>query len=260
MSTPSAAAYVSTGGEINVFRAAHANGVPVMLTGPTGCGKTRLVEHIAAAFDRPLVTVTCHDDLTAADLVGRYLVQGGDVSWTDGPLTRAVREGAVCYLDEVIEARRDTLAVLHSLCDHRRTLYLERTGEALGAPAGFMLVCSYNPRARGAFKELKPSFRQRFVTVGLDYLEPESEADVVASEAGVSREIAVKLVAQANAMRDATDGAFAESPSTRLLVTTAGLVREGIGLEEAVQVGLLSPLAAPPAVEDAIRELIQASE
>ncbi len=137
-----------------------------MLTGPTGCGKTRLVEHLGARVGRPVVTISCHDDLTSSDLVGRFLVSGGDVAWQDGPLTRAVRQGAICYLDEVVEARHDSLAILHSLTDHRRTLFLDRQGEAVVAPDTFMLVCSYNPAYRSTLKELKPSFRQRFVTVG----------------------------------------------------------------------------------------------
>jgi MoxR-like ATPase len=161
-----------------------------MLTGPTGCGKTRLVEHMAEALERPLFTVSCHDDLTSIDLVGRFLVHGGDVEWIDGPLTRAVREGAVCYLDEVIEARRDTLAALHSLTDHRRSLYLDRTNERVRAADGFMLVCSYNPTSRSALKELKPSFRQRFVSLDLAYLPEEDEASVVAVETGVGPQVA----------------------------------------------------------------------
>src|SRR3990172_8880768 len=174
-----------------------------MLTGPTGCGKTRLVEHMAEVLERPLFTVSCHDDLTSSDLVGRFLVRGGDVEWIDGPLTRAVREGAVCYLDEVIEARRDTLAVLHSLTDHRRSLYLDRTNERVPAAEGFMLVCSHNPASRSALKELKPSFRQRFVSLDLDYLPEEDEAAVVTVETGVGAPVAKQLAHVASALRQA---------------------------------------------------------
>ncbi len=149
-----------------------------MLTGPTGCGKTRLVEHMGLLLRRPVVTISCHDDLTSSDLVGRFMVTGGDVVWTDGPLTRAVKAGAICYLDEVVEARHDSLAILHSLTDHRRALYLDRAGEVVQAPDSFMLVCSYNPAYRSSLKELKPSFRQRFVTLPMSYLPPEREAEV----------------------------------------------------------------------------------
>lgn len=250
--------YRPTGNEVQAVQAAYDRGLPVMLTGPTGCGKTRLVEYMAASLSRPLITVTCHDDLTTADLVGRYLVQGGEMRWIDGPLSRAVRQGAICYLDEVIEARRDTLAVLHALCDHRRTLYLERTGEEVQAPKEFMLVCSYNPRTRGAFKELKPSFRQRFITIGLDYLSPELEAAVVATEAGVNITLAERLVRYASAMRSGGQSTVAEAPSTRVLINSAGLIAQGLDEEAAIEIGLLAPLSAPRAVEDALRELIRA--
>ena len=156
-----------------------------MLTGPTGCGKTRLVEHMGGLLGRPVVTISCHDDLTSSDLVGRFMVTGGDVVWNDGPLTSAVKNGAICYLDEVVEARHDSLAVLHSLTDHRRALYLDRAGEVVKAPDAFMLVCSYNPAYRSSLKELKPSFRQRFVTLPMSYLPPDREAEVLVAEAGI---------------------------------------------------------------------------
>ena len=160
-----------------------------MLTGPTGCGKTRLVEHMGLLLRRPVVTISCHDDLTSSDLVGRFMVTGGDVVWTDGPLTRAVKAGAICYLDEVVEARHDSLAILHSLTDHRRALYLDRAGEVVEAPEAFMLVCSYNPAYRSSLKELKPSFRQRFVTLSMRYLPPEREAEVIVAEAGIALDV-----------------------------------------------------------------------
>lgn len=251
--------YRPAGDEEEIIALAHAHQLPVMLLGPTGCGKTRLVERMAQHLGLPLVTVACHDDLTAGDLVGRYLVQGGDVTWIDGPLTRAVRAGAVCYLDEVIEARRDTLAVLHSLADHRRALFLERTGEVVVAPASFLLVCSYNPRARGAFKELRSSFRQRFVTVELDYLPPQVEAGVVAEETGVDPAVAQRLVAQAMVMREATERGSGEAPSTRLLVTCARLVAAGLDEFRALEVAALSPLAAPQAMSEAVKALVLAA-
>ena len=177
--------YYSNGKEVQLFEQAYQRRLPVMLTGPTGCGKTRLVEHMGSLLGRPVVTISCHDDLTSSDLVGRFMVTGGDVVWTDGPLTRAVKAGAICYLDEVVEARHDSLAILHSLTDHRRALYLDRAGEVVQAPDSFMLVCSYNPAYRSSLKELKPSFRQRFVTLPMRYLAADREAEVIVAESGI---------------------------------------------------------------------------
>ena len=219
--------YYANGNEVQLFEQAFRQRLPVMLTGPTGCGKTRLVEHMGALLGRPVVTISCHDDLTSSDLVGRFMVTGGDVTWSDGPLTRAVKAGAICYLDEVVEARHDSLAVLHSLTDHRRTLYLDRAGEVVHAPANFMLVCSYNPAYRSSLKELKPSFRQRFVTLPMRYLPPEREAEVIVAEAGVGLPTAQRLVRCATAIRTADDAFHFEPPSTRVLVTAAHLVASG---------------------------------
>src|SRR5246500_3198345 len=177
--------YLANANEVRLFEQAYRQRIPVMLTGPTGCGKTRLVEHMGSLLSRPVFTISCHDDLTSSDLVGRFMVTGGDVVWTDGPLTRAVKNGAICYLDEVVEARHDSLAVLHSLTDHRRCLYLDRAGEVVTAPETFMLVCSYNPAYRSSLKGLKPSFRQRFVTLPMRYLPAEREAEVIVAEANI---------------------------------------------------------------------------
>ncbi len=251
--------YVAAGGEQHLFQVAHQSRLPVMLTGPTGCGKTRLVEHMAAVVKRPLITVTCHDDLTSTDLLGRFLVRAGDVQWVDGPLTKAVRSGAICYLDEIVEARRDTLAVLHSLADYRRTLYLDRTGEIIKATSDFMLVCSYNPTSRSALKELKPSFRQRFVTLGLDYLPMEAEATVVSSESTVSLEIARQLVALGNTLRSATGSGGHEPPSTRSLVIAAKLIAAGLETREAVEAAVLAPILSGGPVDEGLRELLDAA-
>jgi MoxR-like ATPase len=251
--------YVPAGPECDAIGAAWRAGLPVMLAGPTGCGKTRLVHHMAAVLGRPMVTVTCHDDLTSSDLVGRFLVAGGDVRWVDGPLTTAVRTGALCYLDEVAEARRDTLAVLHSLLDDRRALYLERTGETITAPPGFMLIASYNPSSRSILKELKPSFRQRFVTIALDYLPPEAEAEVVRHEAGVDTAVAERLVRAATALRQAETSGVKEVPSTRVLVVAARLVAEQLPESLAVDIGLLNPLSSTGPVGDAMQELLRAA-
>jgi MoxR-like ATPase len=227
----------------------------VMLTGPTGCGKTRLVRNMTGMLGRPLITVSCHDDLSASDLLGRYLVVGGDVRWVDGPLTVAVRQGAVCYLDEVAEARRDTLAVLHSLLDDRRELYLDRSGETIPAAEGFALIASYNPESRSLLKELKPSFRQRFVTVQVDYLAPDLEERVVAHESGVSEAVASRLVRSAVALRRARHAGI-EPPSTRLLVAAGRLVVAGLPLDQAVRQGIVNPLSAEGPAQTALEELL----
>src|SRR5690349_11911532 len=181
-SPPSIPSYTPSGNECALFEHAWRKRLPVLLKGPTGCGKTRFVAHMAARLDLPLHTVACHDDLTAADLTGRYLLKGGDTVWTDGPLTRAVREGGICYLDEVVEARKDVTVVLHPLTDDRRILPLERTGEELRAPPGFMLIVSYNPGYQSLLKALKPSTRQRFVAIEFDFLPMDHEIAVVALE------------------------------------------------------------------------------
>jgi nitric oxide reductase NorQ protein len=251
--------YQSNGNEIALFKRAAEQRVPVMLTGPTGCGKTRFVEHMGEVLGRKVVTISCHDDLTSSDLVGRFMVTGGDVVWNDGPLTRAVKESAICYMDEVVEARHDSLAVLHSLTDHRRTLYLDRAGEVVQAPDSFMLVCSYNPAYRSSLKELKPSFRQRFVTVAMSYLPPDREADVLVAEAGIDAGVARRLVNCAMAIRNADDVLHLEPPSTRVLVTAAKLVAAGATEIEAAEVCILAPLSNDGAITDGLRELAAAS-
>src|ERR1700739_3018777 len=197
--------YLANGNEVQLFEQAFQQRMPVMLTGPTGCGKTRFVEHMGGLLDRPVTTISCHDDLTSSDLVGRFMVAAGDVVWNDGPLTKAVKTGAICYLDEVVEARHDSLAILHSLTDHRRALYLDRAGEVVQAPASFMLVCSYNPAYRSSLKELKPSFRQRFATLAMNYLPPERETEVIVTEAGIELSVAQRLVQCAVAIRTADE-------------------------------------------------------
>ncbi|MDT3446282.1 MULTISPECIES: CbbQ/NirQ/NorQ/GpvN family protein [unclassified Pseudofrankia] len=250
--------YQAIGSEVTLFEHAFSRRLPVMLTGPTGCGKTRLVEHMGARLDRPVVTISCHDDLTSADLVGRFVVLGGDVVWTDGPLTRAVKDGAICYLDEVVEARHDSLAVLHSLTDHRRTLYLDRSGEVVEAPDTFMLVCSYNPAYRSSLKDLKPSFRQRFVTLPMSYLPPDREAEVVVAESGVTAEVASRLVRCATTIRTAESVFHFEPPSTRTLVTAAQLIAAGTDEKAAAEASILAPLSTDGAVTEGLREVAAA--
>lgn len=251
--------YYASGNEVALFERAFERRLPVMLTGPTGCGKTRLVEHMGRLLERPVVTISCHDDLTSSDLVGRFLVTGGDVVWTDGPLTRAVKDGAICYLDEVVEARHDSLAILHSLTDHRRCLYLDRAGKVVHAPDSFMLVCSYNPAYRSSLKELKPSLRQRFVTIAMNYLPPEREAEVLVAESGIDMVVARRLVGCATSIRTADDVFHFEPPSTRVLVTAAQLIASGATEMEAAEACILAPLSTDGAITDGLREVAAAS-
>ncbi|MET7767461.1 CbbQ/NirQ/NorQ/GpvN family protein [Nocardia sp. NPDC005366] len=251
--------YYTSGNDIALFEKAFQRRIPVMLTGPTGCGKTRFVEHMGRLLGRPVVTISCHDDLTSSDLVGRFLVSGGDVVWNDGPLTRAVKNGAICYLDEVVEARHDSLAILHSLSDHRRALYLDRADEIVIAPDTFMLVCSYNPAYRSSLKDLKPSFRQRFVTLAMNYLDPDREADVVVAETGVALAVAQRLVRCATTIREADEVFHFEPPSTRVLVTTAHLIAAGATELDAATACILAPLSSDGAINDGLREIAAAT-
>lgn len=229
--------------EVVVFEHAYKNQLPLLIKGPTGCGKTRFIEHMAAKLKRPLYTVACHDDLTAADLVGRHLIGDGEMIWQDGPLTRAVREGAICYLDEIVEARKDTTVVLHPLSDDRRMLPIERTGETLQAPPGFMLVISYNPGYQNLLKGLKPSTRQRFVAMSFDYPDPELERTIIENEAGVSRATAQQLVELALALRSLQGVDLEEGVSTRLLVYCAGLIASGLDTLSAARAAIIEPLS-----------------
>ena len=220
--------YVAVGNEDQVFKAAFRQGLSVLLKGPTGCGKTRFLEAMAYDLKRPLITVACHDDLTTADLVGRYLLRGGETEWVDGPLTRAVREGAICYLDEVVEARQDTTVVLHPLADHRRQLPLERLGVTLDAAPGFCLVVSYNPGYQSVLKDLKDSTRQRMVAIEFGFPTPDVEEKIIAHEAAIGAEAAAPLVRLAQAIRRLENGGLREVASTRVLIAAGRLIAEGL--------------------------------
>lgn len=244
--------------ECNLFDTAYENNLPLLLKGPTGCGKTRFVEHMAARTGRPLYTVACHDDLSASDLLGRYLLRGGETEWMDGPLTRAVREGAICYLDEVVEARKDVTVVLHPLTDNRRTLMLDRTGEELIAPKGFMLVASYNPGYQNILKKLKPSTRQRFLSISFDFPNPASEILIVANESGLETKRVEPLVRLAGHIRALSGMDLEEGVSTRLLIYAAQLIASGTKIEHALQAAVVEPLTDEPDVQQALRDLITA--
>ena len=221
--------YEPVGDEIKVFAAAYENQLPVLLKGPTGCGKTRFVEYMSWYLERPMITVACHDDLTASDLIGRYLVKGGETVWVDGPLTRAARNGCICYLDEIVEARKDTSVVIHPLCDDRRLLPIDKLGELLQVPDEFCLVISYNPGYQSVLKDLKQSTRQRFVALEFDYLDADKEQLIIEKEAeGIDRGIAKHLVKFGRMTRNLKGGGLDEGASTRLLVNAAKLIVAGI--------------------------------
>jgi nitric oxide reductase NorQ protein len=251
--------YVAIGDEVEIFAMCHERGLPVMLKGPTGSGKTRFVEHMAWRLQRPLVTIACHDDLSASDLTGRYLIRGGETVWVDGPLTVAARAGAICYLDEIVEARQDTVVVIHPLTDDRRMLPIERTGELIEAAPGFQVVISYNPGYQHAIKDLKPSTRQRFVALDFDFPPPSVEATIVVHESGVDASIAEALVRLAQRVRRLRDQGLAEAPSTRLLVSTARLIAGGISPRQACRAALVGPLTDDPDLVVAISDVIDAT-
>lgn len=248
--------YEPLGDEIALFTAAYESQIPVLLKGPTGCGKTRFMEHMAWRLSRPLITVACHDDLTASDLVGRYLITNNETVWVDGPLARAVREGAICYLDEVVEARRDTTVVIHPLADDRRVLPIEKRGEILQAPREFMLALSYNPGYQSVLKELKPSTRQRFVAIEFGYPEPDLECRIVAGESGVNVETADQLVRLAHMTRNLKGSGLDEGASTRLLVHAAKLIRRGIPPRTACRGAIAESLTDDPEMLRAVNELV----
>jgi nitric oxide reductase NorQ protein len=251
--------YLPTANEIDVFSRCHQRGLPVMLKGPTGCGKTRFIEHMAWRLERPLVTIACHDDLSASDLTGRFLIRGQETVWVDGPLTVAAREGAICYLDEVVEARQDTVVVIHPLTDDRRILPIEKTGELVEAAPGFQLVISYNPGYQHAIKDLKPSTRQRFVALEFDFPSPSAEAEIVRHESGVKPATAKALVEMARRVRRLKEQGLTEGPGTRLLVAAGRLIADGIPPADACHAAVIGPLTDDPDLLTAIGDLVAAT-
>ena len=249
--------YRPTGNEVALFETAASLCLPVLLKGPTGCGKTRFVRYMAARLDRALVTVACQEDLAAADLTGRFLLEGGETVWRDGPLTRAVREGAICYLDEVVEARSDVITLLHPLTDDRRTLPLDRLGEELAAPDGFMAVISYNPGYQSVTRTLKESTRQRFVSIAFDYPPEAAEAEIVARESGCSPSQAATLVRLGRATRNLRSHGLKEGASTRLLIYAGALLQAGMEMETACRATLVESLTDDAEMIKALDALLQ---
>ncbi len=248
--------YQPVGDEITVYEAAWHNQLPVLLKGPTGCGKTRFMEYMSWYLQRPMITVSCHDDLTASDLVGRYLVKGGETVWVDGPLTRAVRSGSLCYLDEIVEARKDTTVVIHPLCDDRRLLPIDKLGEVIEAPPAFSLTVSYNPGYQSVLKDLKQSTRQRFVALEFGYPGTELEAQIVRRESGVDEAAAERLVKIGHMTRNLKDNGLDEGASTRLLVNAGKLIARDVKPSVACQTAIGEALTDDPDMLAAIRELI----
>jgi len=248
--------YKPQGNEVALFEHAYRHQLPMLIKGPTGCGKTRFINYMAARLERPVYTVACHDDLTASDLVGRHLIGDSGTYWSDGPLTRAVREGAICYLDEVVEARKDTTVVLHPLTDDRRILPIERTGEILQAPPEFMLVVSYNPGYQNLLKGMKPSTKQRFIAQRFDFPKPELEQQILIGETGINSTLAKRLVILANALRALKDHDLEEAASTRLLVYTATLILGGYDPLEACRAALVEPLTDDAETIQALMEVV----
>lgn len=251
--------YLPSGDEVALFEQCHAHRLAVMLKGPTGCGKTRFLEHMAWRLQCPLVTISCHDDLTSSDLIGRFLIRHDGTVWQDGPLTRAVREGAICYLDEVVEARQDTVVVLHPLTDYRRMLPIDKTGETIEAAAGFQLVVSYNPGYQHLLKDLKPSTRQRFVALDFEFPAGDRETAIIEREGGADRATARALVSLGHRLRGLRDRGLAEVPSTRLLIAAARLISSGISERQACYSAVISPLSDDPSLVGAMRDLVDAT-
>lgn len=241
--------------EVDVFNHAYRSGIPVLLKGPTGTGKTRFVEYMAHQLKRPLITISCHEETSSTDLIGRYIIKGAETVWIDGPLTKAVKGGAILYLDEIAEARPDVIVAIHSLTDHRKELYLDKLGVTIKASEEFMLVASFNPGYQKGFKELKPSTRQRFVALSFDYPNPRDEAEILVIETQLEMSFAKKLVNIANKIRNLTELGLTESVSTRLLVDAAKLIHSGLPKRLAVKVAVVEPLTDDREIAKSLADL-----
>jgi nitric oxide reductase NorQ protein len=250
--------YAEVNGEVGLFTVAARSRMPVMLKGPTGCGKTRFVQHMAHRLNRPLITVACHEDLTASDLVGRYLLKGDETVWVDGPLTLGVKHGAIVYLDEVVEARKDTTVIIHPLSDDRRLLPLEKKGQVIEAVDDFMLVISYNPGYQSVLKDLKQSTKQRFMAIEFGYPPQEIEARIIEHEAGVDKDVAQRLVKLGEKVRNLRNHGLEEGVSTRLLIYAGQLIRQGVPPSRACQAAVTTPITDDPDMHRSIQELVKA--
>jgi nitric oxide reductase NorQ protein len=241
--------------EIEVFEHAYKNRIPFLLKGPTGSGKSRFVEFMAYNLEKNLITISCHEETSSTDLIGRFLIKGSETIWIDGPLTRAVKEGAIIYLDEIAEARPDVIVAIHSLTDHRRELYIDKLGETVNAHKDFMLVASFNPGYQRGFKELKPSTRQRFIAISFEYPEAKIETNILVNETNVEEDIAIKLVNIGNKIRNLTELGLTETVSTRLLIDAAKLIGTGLPKRLAVKVAIVEPLTDDSEVVQALVDI-----
>lgn len=247
--------YHQIGKEVEVFEHSYKNKIPFLLKGPTGTGKSRFIEFMAHKLDKKLITISCHEETSSTDLIGRYIIKGAETLWLDGPLTTAVKEGAIIYLDEIAEARPDVIVAIHSLTDHRRELFIDKLGEVVKAKNDFMLVASFNPGYQRGFKELKPSTRQRFVAITFDYPEAKIEEEILVIETGVDNNIAKKLVNIAGKIRNLTELGLTETVSTRLLVDAAKLIHSGLPKRLSVHVAVVEPLTDDNEVIEALKDL-----
>jgi nitric oxide reductase NorQ protein len=265
--------YLPLKDEVSLFEAAYAERIPVLLKGPTGCGKTRFLEYMTYRMSQkehkrkdstgrrdgiPLITIACHEDLTASDLVGKYLLEGDTTRWVDGPLTRAVKSGGICYLDEVVEARKDTIVLIHPLADHRRSLYIEKKGEMLEASDSFILVISYNPGYQSILKNLKHSTRQRFIAIEFTHPPKSIEGKIIAHEAGVDAEIAGQLALLGEKIRNLKEQDLSEVISTRLLIYAARMIRQGIPARRACEVAAVWSITDDAEVQKSLKEVVTA--
>lgn len=247
--------YHAIGKEIEVFEHAFKNKIPFLLKGPTGTGKSRFIEFMAHKLDKKLITISCHEETSSTDLIGRFIIKGAETIWLDGPLTTAIKEGAIIYLDEIAEARPDVIVAIHSLTDHRRELFIDKLGEMVKAHNNFMLVASFNPGYQKGFKELKPSTRQRFIATSFAYPEAKIEAEILVNETGIELDIAKKLVNIAAKIRNLTELGLAETVSTRLLVDAAKLIHSGLPKRLSVEVAVVEPLTDDLEVIEALKDL-----
>ncbi len=247
--------YKAIGSEIDVFNQAYQLKLPLLLKGPTGTGKSRFVEFMASELDKKLITVSCHEETSSTDLIGRYIIKGAETVWIDGPLSLAVKNGYILYLDEIAEARPDVIVAIHSLTDHRRELFIDKLGETIKAHPDFLLVASFNPGYQKGFKELKPSTRQRFVALSFEYPSPKAEVEILVEETDISKDIAQKLVAIAGKIRNLTELGLTETVSTRLLVDASKLIKNGLSKRLAVHVAIVEPLSDEPETLIALKDL-----